>query len=99
MAIAGWELIAVVAVIAIVLLWGPGKIPELAKSIGRARNEFENAQRDANSSRGPQPAVTPEAPEDALIVAARKLGISTEGKTRDAISREIVVRATSNKTT
>lgn len=102
MAIVGWEMIAVVAVLAVILLWGPGKIPELAKSIGKAKRELEKTQKELTTfpseetTSAPAPA-TP-APDDALISAARKLGISTEGKTRDAISREIVEKATANTT-
>jgi len=37
---------AVVAVLAVIFLWGPNKILELAKSIGQARREFEKVQND-----------------------------------------------------
>jgi hypothetical protein len=32
---------------------------------------------------------TPESPTDPLIVAAKSLGISTEGKTKEQIAKEI----------
>ena len=104
MAIVGWEMIAVVAVLAVILLWGPGKIPELAKSIGRARSEFEKAQKEfttlpsTESSSAPATSATP-TQEDALIIAAKRLGISTEGKSRDTISKEIIAKANASKTT
>ncbi len=46
MAAIGWEMIVVVAVLAVIFLWGPSKILELAKSIGQARREFEKVQND-----------------------------------------------------
>jgi sec-independent protein translocase protein TatA len=40
-----WVIIAVVVVV--FLLYGPKKIPELARSLGRARNEFQAASKSA----------------------------------------------------
>lgn len=74
------------AIIVVLFVWGPQKLPEFAKSIGLARKEIEKAYKEASN-----PTVTPPAPEtDALIETAKKLGISTEGKTRAQISDEIV---------
>ena len=93
-----WVVIAVVAIV--FLMYGPKKIPELARSIGLARKEFNDAskvaQGDTASVAAPAaaPAVAPTpATGDALIDTAKKLGISTEGKTRDEISAEIVTKA------
>jgi sec-independent protein translocase protein TatA len=91
----------VIAVVAIVfLMYGPKKIPELAKSIGLARKEFNDASKAASgespattSAAAPAAVVTAASTGDVLIDTAKKLGISTEGKTRDQISAEIVARA------
>jgi len=86
--IVGWEWVMIMIVVLGLILWGPKKIPELARSLGQARAEFERAQREAMkplSAGGSQPSS-----DDALIETARKLGISTEGKTREQISKEIV---------
>ena len=90
-----WVVSAVVAIV--FLMYGPKKIPELAKSIGLARKEFNDASKVAA---GDVPAVAsaPVAPAiassgDTLIDTAKRLGIVTEGKTRDQISSEIVARA------
>lgn len=96
-----WVVIGVVVIA--LFLWGPQKIPDLARALGRARKEFDNASKemnDAMSGKVPQstssPATGVPAPEKTgdqiLIETARQLGISTEGKTRDQISAEIVGR-------
>lgn len=96
--ISGWEWVVIIIAVGALILWGPKKIPELARAIGEARGEFERASREA---------MKPERKEekeelssgDVLIETARKLGISTEGKTKDQISREIVEKVTAAKET
>jgi len=100
LAVTGWEMIIVVGVLAVVFLWGPNKIPELARSIGQARREFEKAQKELTTFPGEEKPTAPTAPapDDALISTTRKLGISTEGKNREIISKELVEKATASKT-
>jgi Sec-independent protein translocase protein TatA len=40
-----WEVIMIGAIIVALLVWGPQKIPELAKAVGEAKLEFETASR------------------------------------------------------
>jgi sec-independent protein translocase protein TatA len=97
-----WVVIAVVAIV--FLMYGPKKIPELAKSIGLARKEFNDASKVASGDVPPVAASAPAAAAapamastgDTLIDTAKRLGISTEGKTRDQISAEIVAKAQSS---
>ena len=90
-----WIVIAVVVIV--FLMYGPKKIPELARSIGLARKEFNDASKvplDSPVAAAPAAAVaTAPSTGDTLLDTARKLGINTEGKTRDQISSEIVARA------
>jgi sec-independent protein translocase protein TatA len=93
-----WIVIAVIAIV--FLMYGPKKIPELARSIGLARKEFNDAGKaaagsDATATAAPVApvAAAPVSTGDALLDTARRLGINTEGKTRDQISSEIVARA------
>lgn len=86
--IGGMEWLIVLAIVAILLLWGPSKLPELARALGRAKGEFDKATREyarpSSTARG-QPSK-----DDELIETAKKLGISTEGKTKKQISEEII---------
>jgi len=40
-----WEIVMIGAIIAALLVWGPQKIPELAKSLGEAKHELQAASR------------------------------------------------------
>jgi sec-independent protein translocase protein TatA len=88
-----FQILLILGVVAVILIWGPAKIPELDRSIGRARKEFDDASRGVM-----QPLSTPTASPsistpDSLVDTAQKLGINTEGKTRQEISDEIVRNA------
>src|SRR5271169_1827582 len=93
------ELIVIAVIVLVFFMFGPKKIPELAKSIGMARKEFSDASALASgkgmtpaSSSGivnPTPPSTP-ATGDALIDTAKRLGIQTEGKSRQELSNAIV---------
>jgi len=88
----GMELIVVVVIIAAILLWGPKKLPELARSIGEAKKEWEKTSREGQTFTT-QILTPPVSAEDTLIKTAKELGITTEGKTKDQISAEIVQKA------
>jgi len=93
--ITGWEWIVVVGIIAVLLLWGPKKLPELAKAIGEARKEFQKASKEV--TKPPPEEETKPSGDDLLIETAQMLGISTEGKTKEQIAREIVEKGKTSK--
>ncbi|MHA1710791.1 MAG: twin-arginine translocase TatA/TatE family subunit [Candidatus Freyarchaeota archaeon] len=102
--ISGWEWVVILAIIAVLILWGPKKLPEIARAIGEAKREFQRASKELQEIPrevvNPEPSyvtVTRPSSDDVLITTAKKLGISTEGKTKEQISQEIVekVKATS----
>ncbi|HVP23278.1 MAG TPA: twin-arginine translocase TatA/TatE family subunit [Conexivisphaerales archaeon] len=84
----------IVIVIIVVLIFGAGKIPDLARSLGRAQGEFQKGKvesdlevqkmKEAAGQSTAQPS-----DHDRLLKAAKELGISTEGKTDDQIREEI----------
>ncbi|HMK83888.1 MAG TPA: twin-arginine translocase TatA/TatE family subunit [Candidatus Bathyarchaeia archaeon] len=99
MALVGFELISVVVILVVVFLWGPQKLPEMARSIALAKREFEKASREITSPSTyspPPPSASPSTSStvDPLIVAAKSLGITTEGKTKEEIAKEIADRPT-----
>lgn len=73
--LSGNEWLAVLVIV--VLLFGGAKIPELARSLGRAKAEYAKASKE-----GAEPTARPTSVEDEKILkAARDLGIPTEGRT------------------
>ena len=107
-----WIIIGVIVVV--IFLWGPQKIPELARGLGRAKGEFEKASKEFDAASKqvtagvmttgtPGTSATPQAApvfaeksgDQVLVETARALGIATEGKTRDQISKEIIAKTKS----
>jgi sec-independent protein translocase protein TatA len=82
------ELAIVGIVIVVFLVMGPKKIPELARALGMAKKEYTAGTQMTPTTTAAASGV--DMAGDDLMVAARKLGISTEGKTREQISAEIV---------
>ena len=83
-----WILIAAV----ILLLFGASRIPKLARSIGLARREFQNASNGIPTETSkPMTQSTMSYPDenDPLVAAARKEGIETQGKTKEEIASEL----------
>ncbi|MBI2649266.1 MAG: twin-arginine translocase TatA/TatE family subunit [Thaumarchaeota archaeon] len=93
MAITPIEIAVLAVVVIIFVMWGPKKIPELARALGRARKEFSEGAKDAQTPPDASGAAQPESTDDTLLETARKLGITTEGKTAEQISQEIVSKA------
>lgn len=88
------QLIVIGVIVLVIFLWGPEKIPDIARALGRAKKEFEDASHETSSTLSGTQRMPPDMTADqALVETARSLGISTEGKTRAQISQEIVQKA------
>jgi sec-independent protein translocase protein TatA len=92
-----WEIALILAIV--LILFGPKKLPELAKGLGDAIRQYRMASEGGGGlipDTAPQPyapapvATTQSRSTDVLIETAKNLGIQTEGKTMDQISKEIV---------
>jgi sec-independent protein translocase protein TatA len=103
----GWEWIIIGVVAIVIIMWGPAKIPQFARALGQAKGEFNKASKEFNTAalateNSPTPVQQAAAPapqsatiktkDEMLLETAQKLGIPTEGKTRDELSEEISVK-------
>jgi len=103
----GWEWIIIGVVVIVVIMWGPAKIPEFAKALGRAKGEFSKAQKNftdaaintENNNTTSTTAVVAEpkpqkirTKDEMLLNTAHQLGIPTDGKTREQITEEISIK-------
>ena len=108
----GWEWLIIGVVAIVIIMWGPAKIPEFAKALGRAKGEFSKASKEFNDAatmtvNAPATTITATAPapaasapilkskDEMLLDAARNLGVSTDGKTREQIAEEVSAKAKS----
>jgi sec-independent protein translocase protein TatA len=80
-----WILLLLVVVL---LLFGAKKIPELARSIGKATGEFKRGQREVEREIR-DASEEPKKKESKVVKAAKALGIDTKGKTDNQLKKEI----------
>ncbi len=86
----GYEALVIAIIVIVIFVWGPSKLPEVARSLGRAKKEFEEASRGLTTGLERSTPRIEDVVSDPLIDTAKKLGIDTAGKTRQEISDEIV---------
>ena len=85
-----------IIVVILLILFGPKRLPELARAIGRARREYELAAsgkvgEEEESEKTSETKSSEEKDKEKLLIeTAKKLGIKTEGKTLEEIAEEIV---------
>jgi len=77
----------------VVIFFGAAKIPQLARSLGRAKGEFEKGARESKAEIAAETAAaqpTTESEEDARVRrAAKELGIPTEGRPLADVKKDL----------
>ena len=81
------------------LLLGPDKVPQLGRALGNAMKEYQDAMKGLKDATNSPRQITnqlmdsmskPTNEDEKLIQSAKQLGIETEGKTVEQISKEIL---------
>ena len=86
----GMPEIVIILLVVVVLLFGAKKLPELAKSLGRAKGEFDRGKMEIEREISEESkADTQKKEESSVVKAAKELGIETEGKTDEELKKEI----------
>lgn len=85
--IEGFEWIILLIIVAALFLFGPQKLPELARGFGRALGEFRRGRMEIEREINQQ--FAQEDPRMKMERAASSLGISTAGKTELQIKLDI----------
>jgi sec-independent protein translocase protein TatA len=89
------EILVIVGAVAVFLMWSPQKLPEMARALGQAKREFDKAVHEVSTAASTPPP-TQGKPDDQIVATAKRLGISTDGKTNEQISQEIVSKSHTN---
>jgi len=99
--ISAWEWIVIILALIVLLLWGPSKIPELARGLGRAKAEFEKASREylyeVSKPTDKEKKESSEESDETIILIAKALGLNTEGKSKEQILKEILMNIVAKK--
>jgi sec-independent protein translocase protein TatA len=72
----------------ILILFGGRQLPELAKSLGAASREFTMASKEPMKQS--EPKTEEEEQREAILIAARKMNIETEGRSIEDIAKDLV---------
>ena len=80
----------------VLLLFGGKKLPELARSMGTAVREYTEASKEPAKYVESKTKSEEEEEREAILEAARKLGIETEGRSLSEIAQDLV-KATEKK--
>jgi sec-independent protein translocase protein TatA len=88
------ELIIVLFIV--LLLFGGKKLPELARSMGTAVREYSSATKEPAKYIEEKTKTKEEEEREAILEAAKKMGIETEGRSLSEIAQDLL-KATEKK--
>lgn len=86
----GQELVLIFAIL--LLVFGPTKLPKIARELGKAWNEFNKASSGIIKDISSTPTTKKETENIPLLRVAKKLDLSTEGKKDTQIADEILTK-------
>lgn len=89
MPIIGWQELIIILVI-LIFLFGASRLKGLAKALGESVKEFKEATSE-------RPKTRREEEEEAIIKAAEKMGVRTEGKSVEQILHTMSEKAAEKK--
>ncbi len=93
----------ILLILALLLILGPSKIPELARGFGEAVREFKKAMEgeyeEEVTKKKEEPKEEKKLTDEQILEIAKRLGISTEGKSREELEKEIIAKAKEEKLT
>jgi sec-independent protein translocase protein TatA len=83
-----FELVAVLFIV--LLLFGGKKLPELARSMGSAVREYTTATKEPAKYVEEKTKTKEDQDREAILEAAKKMGIETEGRSISEIAQDLV---------
>lgn len=89
MPIIGWQELIIILVI-LIFLFGASRLKGLAKALGESVREFKEATSASPKSKRKEE-------EEAIIEAAEKMGVRTEGKNVEQILHDMSAKAAEKK--
>ncbi|AEM39283.1 twin-arginine translocation protein, TatA/E family subunit [Pyrolobus fumarii 1A] len=93
----------VIILVIVLLIFGPKKLPELARGLGQALYEFRKAsqglveEEEKKEKEGEKESKVSKEDEELIRKLAEKMGISTEGKSIEELKKEIIEKAKSEQ--
>ena len=77
----------------LLLILGPSKLPALARGLGQAIREFKKASQGVYDEETKEKKSEKDVDDKLLMELAKKLEVSTEGKSKEELKKEVLEKA------